>query len=224
MAIARGLLSASPMHMIMHELCASEQFFYRYVDARDALERLAERIMSFYEAALECTLQCDAEAVLWGANYDQDLTWPAFFSDQITPWLQHASERLHSAGKVMFTHCDGENDAVTELLLESGADVAESICPAPMTKLGLAGLRGRWGTTVAICGGIPSGTRDPPGKLVEPSPRNNRVLVSSGAGRPGTPSLPRLRWAMAGWFRGPSPLGVIQTISPRFMSMAVIRP
>ena len=117
---------------------------------------MAERITPFYEAALECTLQCDAEAVLWGANYDQDLTWPSFFSDQITPWLQHASERLHSAGKVMFTHCDGENDALTELLLESGADVAESICPAPMTKLGLAKLRGRWGTTVAICGGIPS--------------------------------------------------------------------
>ena len=27
LAIARGLVSASPMHMIMHELCASEQFF-----------------------------------------------------------------------------------------------------------------------------------------------------------------------------------------------------
>ncbi len=91
---------------------------------------------------------------MWGANYDQDLTWPSFFSDQTTSWLQHASERLHSAGKVMFTHCDGENDALTELLLESGADVAESIYPAPMTKLSLAELRGRRGTTMAICGGI----------------------------------------------------------------------
>ena len=144
------------MHMILRELCASEQFFYLYADERAALEELAARITPYYEAALECILECDAEAVLWGGNYDQDLTWPSFFQEQITPWLQHVSERLRSASKVLFTHCDGENEALTELLLDSGIDVAESICPAPMTKMSLAELRERWGTTVRICGGIPS--------------------------------------------------------------------
>ena len=149
-------MSASPLHMVLHELSRSEQFFFLYEDARDALYELAERMTPYFETVLECVAACDAEAVMWGANYDQDLTWPPFFEQEISPWLQKVADRLHAAGKLLVTHCDGENDALMELIRDSGADVAESVCPQPMTKQDLRQIRSRWSPNVAVYGGIPS--------------------------------------------------------------------
>ncbi|HMN29409.1 MAG TPA: hypothetical protein PKE45_14765, partial [Caldilineaceae bacterium] len=87
-AVARGPLAASPIHLILHELVAMDQFFYLYHDERARMHELAERMTPFFEAALAALVACDAEVVFWGANYDQDLTWPAFFREEITPWLQ----------------------------------------------------------------------------------------------------------------------------------------
>ena len=154
LAICRGL-AGSPMHMIL-QLCHPEQFFYLYADDRAALYRLAERMTPFFEAALDCAVASTAEAVLWGGNYHQDLTWPAFFEKEILPWMRHVSERLHGADKLLLSHCDGENDALTELIRRTGANAAESVCPAPMTRLSLAELRARWLPDVAVFGGIPS--------------------------------------------------------------------
>ena len=108
-AVARGPMGASPIHLMLHELIAMDKFFYLYMDERDAMHQLAERMEPFFEAALDALLACDAEAIFWGANYDQDLTWPPFFETEIAPWLKKVSARLHAAGKYLLTHTDGEN-------------------------------------------------------------------------------------------------------------------
>ena len=57
------------------------------------------------------------------------------------PWLQKVSERVHAAGKLLLTHTDGENKDLMSLYRQCGFDVAESVCPAPMTKCTLAEIR-----------------------------------------------------------------------------------
>ncbi|HRW11215.1 MAG TPA: uroporphyrinogen decarboxylase family protein [Caldilineaceae bacterium] len=156
LAVARGPVAASPIHLILHELVAMDKFFYLYHDARDAMHRLAERMTPFFEAALAALVASEAEVVFWGANYDQDLTWPPFFTEEIMPWLQKVGERAHAAGKFLLTHTDGENQALLPLYRQSGFDVAESICPAPMTKLTLAQVRAGLGRDITVFGGIPS--------------------------------------------------------------------
>ncbi|MDP6776476.1 MAG: hypothetical protein QGI83_06910, partial [Candidatus Latescibacteria bacterium] len=108
-AVARGPIAASPVHLILHELVAMDQFFYLYMDERDAMYRLAERIEPFFDALLDALAESDADVVFWGANYDQDLTWPPFFEAEIAPWLKKVGDRLHAAGKYLLTHTDGEN-------------------------------------------------------------------------------------------------------------------
>ena len=98
LAVASGMIAASPMHLILHDLVAMDQFFYLYADVREALYRLCARMEPFFEAVLDALVECEAEVVLWGANYDQNLTWPPFFKDEIVPWLQRASARVHAAG------------------------------------------------------------------------------------------------------------------------------
>ena len=158
LAVARGPIAASPMHLILHELVAMDQFFYLYVDEREGLRRLAERMEPFFEAALEALIACDAEAVFWGGNYDQDLTWPPFFEAEIAPWLKKVSDRVHAAGKLLVTHTDGENRNLLSQYPACGFDVAESVCPQPMTQCTLAEIRRGMGPGITVWGGIPSVT------------------------------------------------------------------
>jgi len=43
-----------------------------------------------------------------------------------------------------------------DLIIESGIDVADAVCPHPMTKVTLAEYYRRWGERITIFGGIPS--------------------------------------------------------------------
>jgi len=157
-AVAGGLLAASPMHLILHELIAMDRFFYLYMDKRDDLYRLAERLEPFFEAVLDALIKCDAEVVFWGANYDQDLTWPPFFQVEIAPWLKKVSDHLHSVEKLLLTHTDGENRGLLPLYPACKLDVAESVCPSPMTQCTLSEIRRGMGNGTTIWGGIPSVT------------------------------------------------------------------
>jgi len=156
LAVASGPGVASPVHLMLHDLMPMDRFFYLYHDDRKAVERLAAQMTPFFEAALEALAACGAEVVFWGANYDQDLTWPAFFDAEIAPWLQKVAERLHREGKYLLTHTDGENEALLPLYPACNFDVAESVCPAPMTRCTLAQVRAGMGPRTTVWGGIPS--------------------------------------------------------------------
>lgn len=155
-AVGFGPLGASPMHFILHELVSQEDFFYLYADEREALTRLAGRMEPFCDQALDAALGCAAEVVYWGGNYDQNLTWPGFFQDEIAPWLKRASGRAHAAGKFLLTHTDGENERLLPLYPDCGFDVAESVCPRPMTRCTLREARAGMGPRTTVWGGIPS--------------------------------------------------------------------
>jgi hypothetical protein len=110
----------------------------------------------FFDSLLEALATSDADVVFWGANYDQDLTWPPFFDAEVKPWLRKVADRLHAAGKYLLTHTDGENRALFPLYHGCGFDVAESVCPAPMTQCSLDEIRREFGPDVTVWGGIPS--------------------------------------------------------------------
>jgi uroporphyrinogen-III decarboxylase len=156
LAVARGPVGASPIHLILHELVAMDQFFYLYHDERDRMRDLAAAMTPVYDAILEALAASDAEVVHWGSNYDQDLTWPPFFVEEIAPWLRKVSDRLHAAGKLVLTHTDGENRRLLPLYRTCGFDVAESFCPAPMTKVTLAEMLDGLRPHTTVFGGIPS--------------------------------------------------------------------
>jgi len=156
LAVASGPLAASPIHLILHELAPMDRFFYLYADHREEMQALAERMRPYFEQMLEALVACRAELLFWGANYDQDLTWPPFFAEEIAPWLRRAGERAHASGKFLLTHTDGENRALLPLYPDCHFDVAESVCPTPMTSCSLAEVRAGVGPTTTVWGGIPS--------------------------------------------------------------------
>jgi len=147
-------VAASPVHHLLKELVPFDQFFYDLHDQPQLVLDTAERMTGYFDGVIDACAASEAEVVLFGANYDVSLTTPGLFAEHIAPTLTCAADRLHAAGKLLATHTDGENDGLCEAYVRCGVDVADSVCPSPMTRLSLAEYRRQFGTRPAIWGGV----------------------------------------------------------------------
>lgn len=154
-AIGGPTLGASPMHMIQKEFIDATRFYYEYNDNYELMRELAEKVEIYFNKVLDVLVDSPAEVVLWGANYDDMLTYPPYFEKEITPWLRKASEILGGTGKLVATHTDGENFGLMNQIRDCGAHLAESVTPWPMTKVKIEEYYQQWRDKLTIMGGIP---------------------------------------------------------------------
>lgn len=151
-----GSFDASPFHTIQRDLSDATQFFIHYKDHYAEMRALAERIAPLMDKQLDILARSPAEVVWWGANFDDMLTFPPYFAQEIQPWIRKAADQLGAAGKLVLCHTDGENRGLMDLIRDSGMHIAESFCPAPMTKVTLAEYYERLSPHLTLFGGIPS--------------------------------------------------------------------
>lgn len=154
-AVAYGNSGASPMHHILHDLAPIEPFFLDLHDYPARMAALAESMNGWFDQMLNALVESPAEIVFIGGNYDAAVTSPPFFEAHILPWLAREAEALHRRGKLLLTHTDGENTGLTALYRRSGVDIADSLSPAPLTRLALAEAIEQL-PGITIWGGIPS--------------------------------------------------------------------
>jgi len=155
-AVGYSSVCACPMHYLLKELMTMDVFFYELYVHPEEMERLAGRLAPFCKKIFGIAADSPAEVILSGANYDTAVTPPPFFEQYIAPELKRQSEVLHTKGKYLLTHTDGENAGLLEHYLNSGIDIADSICPAPMTSQSLKEIKDQFAGKVTIWGGIPS--------------------------------------------------------------------
>jgi corrinoid protein of di/trimethylamine methyltransferase len=148
--------AASPMHHIQKDFVDATAFYFHYKDYQKEMRMLAESMEYFFDQALKIIADSPAEAVQWGGNFDDMITYPPYFEKEILPWVRKAVETLEARGKVVMCHCDGENLGLMDLIRDSGMHVAEAICPHPMTKVRIEEYYQRWHDSLTIFGGIPS--------------------------------------------------------------------
>ncbi len=148
--------SACPIHHILRELMTVEDFFYALNDYPKKVHRLAEQMEPYYRQIKAIGAESEAEVVFLGGNYDDAITFPPFFRQHILPPLRDYAETLHRRGKYLLTHTDGENRRLIPLYLETGFDIADSVCPYPMTRLTLDELIEAFAGRITLWGGIPS--------------------------------------------------------------------
>jgi hypothetical protein len=156
LAAAFVSLAASPMHLVQRELMPFETFCYEMSDHPAELAELTRRIGLLWKQMLAAAVRSSAELVFLGANYDATVTYPPFFEEHILPTLRDFAAALHARGKLLLTHTDGENRGLLGHYLAAGFDVADSVCPAPMTSLSFREVRETFAGRITIMGGIPS--------------------------------------------------------------------
>ena len=147
---------ACPMQQIMMGLMSLEEFSYALQDCPSEVERLAEQMEPYYESMKSCAAASPAEVIMLGGNYDDSMTYPGFFKKYIVPPLRNCADLLHQKKKYLLTHTDGESRLLLPLFPEAGFDIADSICPFPMTRCRLDEIRAAFADRITIWGGIPS--------------------------------------------------------------------
>jgi hypothetical protein len=148
--------AACPIHHIMKQLMPLDQFFYAMHDYPSAVQKLAEEMKPYYQRMQQIAADSPADVVLLGGNYDDSITYPPFFEKYILPPLRDYAEVLHRKGKYLMTHTDGENRKLLRFYRETGFDIADSVCPYPMTSCRLEEIREAFADRISIWGGIPA--------------------------------------------------------------------
>lgn len=155
--------AASPMQYIMRDLMPLERFFFELTDHPKKIAELAQKINIYHSKLLEKSLGCPgAEVYFLGSHYDGSITYPRFFEKQILPTLKSYSEKLHTRGKYLLSHTDGENRGLLQYYTDAGIDIADSITPRPMTNLSYREVKEFFSGRITIMGGIPSIALLPP--------------------------------------------------------------
>lgn len=144
----------SPMHALLKEMVPFETFWYNSVDCPECMEEACGSIRGLLRKILMVMADSPCRILYVGANYDSMTTNPRFFRENITDELAWSADYLHKKGKILLTHTDGDNTGLLEEYVKADIDVADSICPAPMTKQSLGEIRQVFGNQVTIWGGI----------------------------------------------------------------------
>jgi corrinoid protein of di/trimethylamine methyltransferase len=158
-AVAQGLgiACSSPMHFIQKTLLDATDFYLHYHDYPKEMAELVEALEPVYNQLIDILTGSGADALLWSANVDDMITYPAYFKKDIMPWCRKASQKLHAAGILAMVHPDGENRGLMDLVPRCGMDIADAVTPYPMTKIDVAEYYDRWCRSgkLTIQGGIP---------------------------------------------------------------------
>ena len=154
--VGTASMGASAMHHILHELMPYDLFFFEYYDHPAELGRLAERMTPYINKVIDVAIHSPADIIQSGTNYDTQITWPPFVEKHITPHLAATADRCHAAGKFLLTHTDGENKGLLPHFVAGKIDIADAVCPAPMTSLTLREIREAFAGKITVWGGIPS--------------------------------------------------------------------
>jgi hypothetical protein len=155
-ATAFGNNAAGPMQHIMRDFFDATQFYLEMHDHPKEMRQLCEDMEHYFDQIARVLADSPAEVILFGANYDEMITYPPFFKEYILPYLQRFADFFHAKGKLLLCHCDGENQGLIDLIAESGMDIAEAICPHPMTKMKIGEIKKALKGKVTIFGGVPS--------------------------------------------------------------------
>ncbi len=152
-----GIGCSSPMHFIQKTFLGATAFYYHYNDYHKEMGMLADALGHAYDQLLAVLADSPADVILWSANVDDMVTYPAYFEKEIVPWCRKASERLHSKGILLAMHTDGENRGLMDLVPKCGMDIADAVTPYPMTKVTIDEYYDRWcrSGNLTIHGGIP---------------------------------------------------------------------
>jgi 5-methyltetrahydrofolate--homocysteine methyltransferase len=158
-AVAQGLgiACSSPMHFIQKTLLGATDFYFHYHDHPMEMAELVEALEPVYDQLIDILAGSAADALLWSANVDDMITYPAYFEKDILPWCRKASQKLHAEGILTMVHPDGENRGLMDLIPRCDMDIADAVTPFPMTKIDIAAYYDCWCRTgkLTIQGGIP---------------------------------------------------------------------
>lgn len=153
--IALPFTGWAPMHEIMWRYMGVERFYYELNDHPDRLEQLHQALLEQHMEIIALAVDCPADAIEVGGNYDDQITPPGFWDAFVAPYYKEVAEQFERHGKILVMHGDGDMDQLLPRIRAAGIQVVEALTPQPSTTIDIRQVREMWGDEVTIWGGVP---------------------------------------------------------------------
>jgi uroporphyrinogen-III decarboxylase len=151
-----GYMERIPFQSLLLDYFGEERCYFEIYDNPDRFEALLDRVAALYDAHLAVALDSPALMLESGDNFDGQMTNPNLFKQYCIPKMQQISDRVHSKGKVIGSHMDGDMRNLLSLVPETGYDVVESFSQEPLSSLTFQEAWDSWGDKILMWGALPS--------------------------------------------------------------------
>ncbi|NLX05330.1 MAG: hypothetical protein GXY33_09315 [Phycisphaerae bacterium] len=155
------ILGAIPFHELLIRWTGYERGYLDLFDRPDVVLEAVERANRAWRRMWPIVAESPAELVMHGVNFDSMMTSPPVFREHFLPYLREFTAAMHTAGKKVAFHGDGDMSDLLDLVVEAGFDVADCLACAPMVRCTIAQARSAWRDKITIWGGIPSPMFEP---------------------------------------------------------------
>jgi len=96
------------------------------------------------------------DLINFGENVHAGTLSPNLFVKYHLPACQRRCEKLHAAGKFIYSHWDGDTKSLLSLVKETGLDGIEAITPQPQGDVSLEEVKDAFGEDLFLIDGLPA--------------------------------------------------------------------
>ncbi|MFH1909502.1 MAG: uroporphyrinogen decarboxylase family protein [Chloroflexota bacterium] len=150
------MIMRMPFQTLLIDAIGEVELFFSLHDNLKPVERLLYVLDQQVREVLKELAGLPVPFVEFPDNLEGSMTNPRLFRKYWLPYSQQYAQILHSQGKKMASHTDGDLKSLVKLLPESGLDICESFTPWPITQCTFEEAWVAWEKGPLIWGGIPS--------------------------------------------------------------------
>ncbi|MBC8384220.1 MAG: hypothetical protein H8E57_01725 [Candidatus Cloacimonetes bacterium] len=133
-----------------------EKTVYALFENTDRIEQFFRALEENHERLIKVINQCPIEIINFGENIHSGTLSPSLFLRYHLPACQRRCELLHSAGKFVCSHWDGDTKPLLKYARETGLDGIEAITPKPQGDATLEEIKEALGDEIFLIDGIPA--------------------------------------------------------------------
>ncbi len=155
------ILGEIPFHSWLGHWAGYQAGYMHLFDWPDVVLEVVEVANKNYRKMWKVVADSPARFVMHGVNFDISTTPLNIYKEYFFPYLNDFCKLMHSAGKLVACHADGNNINLLDIIKETGFDAADCFACAPMVECTIEQARQAWKDKVTIWGGIPSPLLEP---------------------------------------------------------------
>ncbi len=133
-----------------------EQAVFALHDSPGEVERYFAALNDCHDRLIDVINASPIEIINFGDNVHVGTLSPELFRRYVLPAYRRRCERLHSAGKFVHAHWDGDCRALLPLARQTQLDGIEAITPAPQGDVTLEEVKAALGDEMFLIDGIPA--------------------------------------------------------------------
>ncbi len=142
--IILGGIHPLPVAWLMLEIMGTETWCEGVMLHKAEYDALEESLHKVYKRRLEIAADSPAQVVWFAESLTGTILSPPLFNKYCKPMYDYACKLLNEAGKLTFSHYDGDNLSLKDCIASVDINIIEAFTPPPMCDMTIAQARKAW--------------------------------------------------------------------------------